>query len=172
MEKVIDVNTGDVRATREAVILRSVAIGSCIVIAAIDTTKRVGAMAHVMLPGAAPALSSEKTRYCENAIEKLIQKMELRGSEVENIEVCLVGAGNVLKEERDTVCQGNIKSVTDLLKEKAIRVRCSVLGGTERKSVFFDLSQSRMTYTEGDSSEKLLWQQPKKTPPKLHRQLF
>ncbi|MBI4669600.1 MAG: hypothetical protein HY747_10555, partial [Elusimicrobia bacterium] len=35
-------------------ILRADAIGSCIAVAAYDSKKRVGAMAHVMLPGSSP----------------------------------------------------------------------------------------------------------------------
>lgn len=161
MRDVIDVNTGQVKATRKPVIYRSVAIGSCIVVSAIDTTKRAGAMAHIMLPGRAPKFSEGKTRYTHDAIESLIKKMELRGTRKENIEVCLVGGGNVLKKKDDTVCQSNINSVKKTLREKAIRIRSCALGGTKRRAMFFDLKEGKITYTEGDGSEKLLWQRSK-----------
>ena len=73
------------------------------------------------------------------------------------LEVCLVGAGNVLKKQDDTICKGNIESTTELLKKKHIPVRAAALGGTERKGVSLDVESGSIYYTEGDSREKLLW---------------
>ncbi|MBI4669610.1 MAG: hypothetical protein HY747_10605 [Elusimicrobia bacterium] len=51
--KIIEVGIGQVKVGRKA-ILRADAIGSCIAVAAYDSKKRVGAMAHVMLAGSSP----------------------------------------------------------------------------------------------------------------------
>jgi chemotaxis receptor (MCP) glutamine deamidase CheD len=77
---------------------------------------------------------------------------------MDETEVCLVGAGNVLQKEDDTICDANIESVTGILKEKNISVMASVLGGTKRKSVFMDVETGCISYTEGDEKEKRLWQ--------------
>ncbi|MHC4464156.1 MAG: chemotaxis protein CheD, partial [Planctomycetota bacterium] len=115
MREIIDVNTGEVKVGGEKVVLRSIAIGSC-VIAAYDSEKKIGAMAHVMLPGSAPKKALERTKYAANAIEEMIYQMTGAGADKDNIEVCLVGGGNVLKKEDDTICRDNIKSTTQLLK--------------------------------------------------------
>lgn len=157
MQETIDVNTGEIVVKRGAFILRSMAIGSCIVIAAYDPkTKNAGA-AHVMLSGCAPQNSTEKNRYASNGIDELLTQMVGSGSALEDIEVCLVGAGNVLEKEDDTICESNIASVTAILKERNIPVRASVLGGHERKSVFLDSKTGSVSYTEGDISAKVLW---------------
>ena len=65
VQQIIDVNAGEVKAARKPAMLRSVAIGSCIVIVAYNREKGVGAMAHIMLPGYAPEQSSEKTKYAD-----------------------------------------------------------------------------------------------------------
>ena len=103
MEEVIYVNTGEVKVAVDKAILRAIAIGSCIVVAALDSKKRVGAMAHVMLPGKAPRQFLEKTKYAFDAIEKMLGQMLEAGSNVDDIEVCLVGAGNVLEKENDSI---------------------------------------------------------------------
>ena len=158
MKEIIDVNTGEVKAATELIKLRSAAIGSCIVIAALNFKKKTGAMAHVMLPGKAPRKSSKKTKYAENAIDKLINLMYQAGSQEKDVEIFLVGAGNVLKKENDTICKDNIESVMQILKEKNITVRASVLGGTERKSVFMDIAGGHIYFTKGNDTEKTLWQ--------------
>ena len=75
MKDIIDVNTGQVRLGRGNVVLRSLAIGSCIAAATYDYRAGIGAIAHIMLPGSAPEESPEKTRYAENAIEEIVGLM-------------------------------------------------------------------------------------------------
>lgn len=162
MEEIIDVNTGEVKVGSKKVVLRSVAIGSCIVIAAYDFKKRTGAMAHIMLPGHAPKKVSEKAKYAADAIDEMISQMTRTGTNKDDIEVCLVGAGNVLKKKDDTICKDNIKSTTQFLGEKHIPIRATVLGGTKRKGVFLDVESGSISYTEGDGKEKPLWKPTRK----------
>ncbi len=158
MEKIIDVNTGSVKVGRAGVMLRSSAIGSCVVIAAYDSRKKVGAIAHIMLPGRAPKFAYVKrTRYAADAIDEMINRIIQIGANKCDLEVCLVGGANVLKKQDDTICKDNTESVTKLLGEKHIPVRAMVLGGTERKAVSLDIGSGSIYYTEGDNKEKLLW---------------
>ncbi len=81
MKEVIDISTGAVEVAGAGAILRSNAIGSCIVIAAYDSSKKVGAMAHIMLPGRAPkGADSERTRYAADAIDEMIDRMTRTGA--------------------------------------------------------------------------------------------
>ncbi len=158
MKEVIDISTGAVEVAGAGAILRSNAIGSCIVIAAYDSSKKVGALAHIMLPGRAPkGADSERTRYAADAIDEMIDRMTRTGANQCDLEVCLVGAGNVLKKQDDTICKDNIESTTELLEKKHIPVRAAALGGTERKGVSLDVESGSIFYTEGDGKEKLLW---------------
>lgn len=154
----IEVSTGEVKLARSGATMSSIAIGSCIAIATLDFESKTGAIAHVMLPGRSPESCLDKTKYAENAIDEMFNLVSNAGVKITDIEVFLVGAGNVLKKDDDTICQSNIESVTRILKEKKIPVRASVLGGTERKSVFIDIDNGSISYTEGGSSKKLLWQ--------------
>ena len=157
MQETIDVNTGELIVKRGSFILRAMAIGSCVVIAAFDTKIKNAGMAHIMLPGSAPKKTENKNRYASDGIEELLKRMIESGSVLEDIEVCLVGGGNVLQKEDDTICDNNIKSVTAALKEKNIPVRASVLGGYERKSTFLNSETGCVFYSEGNEKEKLLW---------------
>ncbi|MHC4243681.1 MAG: chemotaxis protein CheD [Planctomycetota bacterium] len=158
MEKIVNVGTGEVKFGRKGEILKSTAIGSCVVIAAYDSEKNLGVMAHVMLPGRAPKSAyGESTRYAADAIEQMIKIISAQGANLCELEVCLVGAGNVLKKQDDTICKNNIDSVVQLLKEKNIPVKAAVLGGIERKSISLDIESGSVYYTEGDREEKMLW---------------
>lgn len=167
MKEIIDVNTGQVKVTSDNVTLRALAIGSCIVIAAYDSTKKTAAMAHIMLPGNAPADSTEKTKYAADGIEQMINKMLQIDSNPQDIEVCLVGGGNVLKKVDDTVCKNNIRSTTQLLTDKHISIKAAALGGTKRKAVFLDSQTGNISFTQADEQQKVLWQPKEKLVSKL-----
>ena len=158
MKRIVDVQIGQVRTGKGKVILQSKAIGSCLGIAAYDAVKRIGALAHVMLPNRAPAKKAiKRTKYCDDAIDAIISKMGRLGSRKEDIEVVLVGGGNVLKREDDTICEDNIKSALKVLKKKALKVRAQSVGGTVRRGVSLDVERGIVSCSEGNGSEKELW---------------
>lgn len=156
--QVFDVDTGQVACSSGNTALRSNAIGSCIVIAAYDRSNKRGGLAHILLPDSAPANEKVKTKYAADAIDTMIGELDRAGTDIQDIDVCLVGAGNVLEKTDDTICEKNIASVTRLLKERDIQVRKSVLGGTKRKFLYMDIESGRIYYSEGGGEEKLLWE--------------
>lgn len=160
-KNVIDVDTGQVICSNGDIALRSNAIGSCIVVAAYDHSNRTGGLAHILLPGSAPENERLKTKYAADAISEMISGLELAGTDIKDIVVCLVGAGNVLEKADDTICKKNIESVTGLLRERNIPVRKSVLGGIKRRSLYMDTASGSIYYSEGGGEEKLLWEPEK-----------
>lgn len=157
MKKIIDVNTGQVKVGRGNVVLRSLAIGSCIAAAAYDCEARIGAVAHIMLPGRAPEDFPEKTRYAEDAVEELIGLMVGGSSRPGNLDVCLVGAGNVLQKADDTICMANIRSTMQAFEQRDIPIRATALCGTDRKSIFLEIATGKVSYTQGGRQKDVLW---------------
>ena len=157
MQEIVDVDTGQVAVRQGTFLLRANAIGSCIVVAVYDSRTKTAGMAHVMLPDQAPDKAMLKTKYAYDSIEHLFDLMVQTGSNPTDIEVCLIGAGNVLCKEDDTICKSNIQSVTAILAEKHVPVRASVLGGIERKSALLDAEAGCVSYTRGDGPVHVLW---------------
>jgi chemotaxis protein CheD len=68
-KRIIYTMTGEVKSGNQDTVIKSGAIGSCVVITAYDKKNQLGSMAHVMLPGKAPKKKDiQKTKYAENAI--------------------------------------------------------------------------------------------------------
>ncbi len=162
MRKIVDVQIGQVETGRGEVILQSKAIGSCIAIVAYDAAKNIGAMAHVMLPGRAPLRKvPERTKYAADAIDAIVSKMARLGSKTDDIEVALVGGGNILGRKDDTICKDNIESILKLLAKKGLKVRARALGGMNRRSVSLDIKRGIVSYSEGNGSQMQLWRAQK-----------
>jgi chemotaxis protein CheD len=159
MAETVDVQIGQVKADRGQVVLKSSAIGSCIAVVAYDAIKKTGAMAHIMLPGPAPAgkKGAEKTKYAVNAIDAIVSKMAQLGSTGADIKVAVVGGANVLQKVDDTICESNIKSTIEHLKKKHLEIVGEATGGTGRRNVWLDIDEGIIYYTEGDGGKKQLW---------------
>ena len=159
MKEIIDVQIGQVACGRGTTMLKSSALGSCVAVVAYDALNNIGAMAHVMLPGRAPANKApeEKTKYAEDAIEAMVADMTRSGSTAENIEVVLVGAANVLQRTDDTICCDNIESIRSLLRDRHLKIAAEALGGASRRNVYLDIEFGVVSYSEGDGGENELW---------------
>ena len=154
----IEVSTGEVKTSSDG-LLRASALGSCVAVAMLDAEAGGGGLAHVMLPGASPDdRGHEHTKYAEDGIHELVHAMAAKGARPEKLVACLVGGGNVLGRDDDTICEANTRSVTLLLEELGIEVGASEVGGTLRRSVSLDVGSGRVSYTVGDSGPKLLWE--------------
>jgi len=158
MKRIIDVDTGDVAAGGSDVLLRSSAIGSCVALVLFDPAHHTGGLAHIMLPGRQRMGSSGKnTRYSENAIEKLRFLMKLQPEDHSRISSFIIGGADVLKRS-DSVGKDNVASIERILKGMSIKIQKRAIGGYLRRTVLFDVGNATLHYTEGDSSNILLWQ--------------
>ena len=159
MKEFIYVNTGEVKSGGSDDILNSGAIGSCVVITAFNPIINIGVMAHVMLPGTVPSTNTFKTtRHAGNAIEELINQLDLPDFEKDIVEICLAGGANVLNLKDDNIGTENIDSIEKILIEKGLRVRSRSIGGFERRTVLFDIGKGCVYFTHGDSEQKILWE--------------
>ncbi len=147
---IIDVDTGEIRVSSEPVMIRAVALGSCVAVIIYDRSKKIGGMAHIMLPGRSPIGDIEsKTKYAEDALDILFNTVKKLNSKISDLEISIVGGANVLQE--GDIPDKVIKSVLDYLKKLNIEWNGERVGGTERRSVFLDTTTGKVYYTEGDS---------------------
>lgn len=156
MKEVIYVQVGQIKQQQGAALLQSTPLGSCVAVTAYDARHKVGAMAHVMLPGAAPAGESEPTRYAAEAIIRLTEEFSFVDS-LAHLDVCLLGAANVLQRPEDTICMENQRSVTACLQRAKIPIRATALGGSDRRVAFLHTGTGRVSYTQAGQRARLLW---------------
>ncbi|HPG31883.1 MAG TPA: chemotaxis protein CheD [bacterium] len=149
MKKYINVNTGEAAYGGKDCVLICNGIGSCIAAAAIDEKNFFGYLAHIMLPGKAPEnYDSLKTKYAENAIERLIELMNENQTDLKTVKFNLIGAGNVLKKKDDTICEANINSTLEILAKRKLNIGQKILGGESRRAVKIDPGTNKIFYSE------------------------
>ena len=133
-------------------------LGSCVAVIAYDKTSKTGGIAHTMLPGKSSKKDkTEENKYAKNAIENLLDELDSLGSNKANIEICLVGGANVLREENNTIANNLIFSIFEILEREKLRIKKTSLGGYERRTAKLTLHSGRVTFTLGDKSEEELF---------------
>ncbi len=151
--KTIDVDTGEIRVTSDAIILQSIALGSCVALVLYDRMKKIGGIAHIMLPG--KSLTGENSnKFAENAIYNLLDLIEAQGAVIASLEISIVGGANVLQE--GDIPDKVIDSVLGYLMKLDIKLKYMRVGGILRRSVFLHTKTGDVYYTEGNDMHKKL----------------
>lgn len=124
-------------------------LGSCISACIRDPDTGVGGMNHFMLPihrniqagkSWVDTPVSDRTRYGNIAMERLINVILASGSQKKNLEVKLFGGANVLDIDSD-IGGKNIEFVIQYLKREGLQVSAEDVGGNcPRKIQYFPLT--------------------------------
>lgn len=153
----IFVDSGEIAICHGTGVLIANAIGSCVVVTAYDPCLCVGGMAHVMLPWASTDWNlAGKTKYAEDAMRELFRKMAVYTANVNSLEICLVGGGNLLGDGHDDIGADISQSIIEILNEMNIKPVAMELGGVQRRSCTLCVASGRVTFTVGDSASLTL----------------
>ena len=111
-------------------------LGSCIGIAVYEPDARFAVLAHVMLPGPAPAQvpSEQPARFADQAIASLIDAVIMHGGRARNCLIKLAGGAQVIrlgnKEDQLQVGRRNIDAVLQALAANGLSAAAQDVGGT------------------------------------------
>lgn len=131
---------GNIFAEKEPHIVTTV-LGSCVSVCLWDTKQNIGGINHYMLPlWNGEGLASPK--YGNIAISKLIERMLSMGSIRRNLVAKIFGGGEVLHVTNGILNVGerNIILAFDTLKDEAIPVINSSVGGKNGRKILFNTS--------------------------------
>lgn len=143
----INVGIGDLTVNRAPFVLETRGLGSCVGVTLYDKEKKIGALAHIMLPSIS-SLAQEnisenmKFRYAEYALPYMLNKMFFMGSERKNIVAKIIGGASMFRRKSSTLNIGekNVEAVRTFLKNNFIKVQAEEVGGDMGRTIFFDLN--------------------------------
>ncbi len=145
----INIGIGELVVDRAPHTLETRGLGSCIGLTLYDETKKIGALAHIMLPYLSEFDSIKeiltqniKFRYADYAIPYILNKMTLMGSDVTNVKAKIIGGASMFRRKSSTLNIGekNINAVKNILDCSGIKIIAEEVGGETGRTVFFDLN--------------------------------
>jgi len=140
-------------ACREPYIVNTI-LGSCVAVCLYDTVWKFGGINHYMLPfWNGQGLASPK--FGNIAINKLLEKMLVLGSNQKNIIAKVFGGGNILEGSTSQFMIGdrNVTVAKDMLMELKIQIVSQSVGGTLGRKIQFNV-------VTGEVKQKMIDKQP------------
>ncbi|MCM8823129.1 MAG: chemotaxis protein CheD [Candidatus Omnitrophica bacterium] len=147
--KIIEVGMGEFKISSSPHILVTRGLGSCLGITLYDYTKKIGGLAHPMLPDIDKAqINSNPTRFVNSVIEKMVDELKLRGCSVNSLVAKIFGGAHMFTTVSGNsifnVGTKNIEKAKESLNNLKIRISAEDVGGNFGRTIEFYLDTGKV----------------------------
>jgi len=151
MKPEIEISAGEIALRSSGETLKTTPLGSCMAIAGYSTETSTGILAHIMLPGEAPANYPLKNRYSANAIRAIIGRIRNRGLDPAVFQYTASGAANVMGKTDDTLTKSVAAEVLSGMQKNDMRIIRKSVGGFKRRVIKLNLAGGIVYQSIGDT---------------------
>jgi len=148
-DNLIEVSMGNMRTGCAPARLITRALGSCLGITFYHPAKKIGAMAHPMLPDIDKArMKSNPHRFVNSVIKKGIEDLEKLGCLKTNLVIKLFGGAHMFSfitvDSILNVGEKNIEMARIILDELGIKITAEEVGGTFGRTIELNLENGKV----------------------------
>jgi chemotaxis protein CheD len=148
-ENLIEVQMAQMKISEAPAVLVTKGLGSCLGITFFDPVKKIGAMAHPMLPDFNNArVKSNPSRFVNSVIKQAVEEMEKRGCPAARIVVKMFGGAHMFSfintDSVLNVGQKNIEMALVTLRELNLKVSGQEVGGTFGRTISLNLNDGKV----------------------------
>ena len=148
-DQILEVGISDRKIASTPAKLITRGLGSCLGITLYDPVKRIGGMAHAMLPDINNALAnSNPLRFVNYVIQNTVEELEKCGCSKTRIEAKLFGGahmfGFISSESVLNVGDKNIEMAKAILAEIGIKISADETSGTFGRTITLDLETGKV----------------------------
>lgn len=140
---------GDMQVGNSPSRLITRALGSCLGITLFNPLKKMGAMAHPMLPDIEKArVKNNPARYVNYVIKKMVEDLESRGNPKNTLSAKLFGGAHMFSfiaaDSVLNVGEKNITMAKTILEELGIKLAAQEVGGTFGRTIELNLENGKV----------------------------
>ncbi len=147
----VKVGMGDFKVGKDNDVLVTYGLGSCVGITIYDPDKKLGGMAHVMLPSSSIAKSSalvKEGKYADTAIRTMISSLISAGGDIINFEAKIFGGAKMFsfESERNSMDIGkrNVIAVKEELVKQRIPLKAEITGEDYGRTIELELKSGKV----------------------------
>lgn len=161
MMEVIKVGMADLRTVKAPGVLITLGLGSCVGVVLYDNYKKIGGLAHIMLPSSLEIKNnSNKAKFADTAIDMLLDEMISLGANKKNMIAKLAGGAQMFtfSTSNDVLRIGdrNIKASKKKVLELNIPIVAEDTGGNYGRTIEFNTQNgSLLIKTIGHGSKNI-----------------
>lgn len=149
IKKIIEVNMSEMKVAKAPDILVTRGLGSCLGITLYDPIKKIGAMAHPMLPDIEKAkIKSNPCKFVNAVIDKMIEDLKKEGCLKTNLVAKLFGGAHmfsfIAQDSILNIGERNIEMAKAVLQRHNIKIAGEDLRGTFGRTIELDLENGKV----------------------------
>lgn len=134
---------GQIALVADGEIARAV-LGSCIGLSIYDTRRRIGAIAHVVLP-ASSGRTGTPGKFVDTALAQMLDELLAAGADLRRLSAKLAGGSNMFAANGPfRIGEQNIEAAKQALEQAKIRLAGQHLGGTSGRRITFHGSDGEL----------------------------
>jgi chemotaxis protein CheD len=136
---------GNMVVSRNPHIVSCQGLGSCVALMLYDTSRRIGALAHIMLP--CNGRLHSPSQCADTAVAALLDGLRAKGAIRANIVAKMVGGASMFANggsSKRGIGEQNIASIRHILKMEGIPLTARDVGGNHGRSVEFYLDSGKV----------------------------
>lgn len=157
MENLINIGVAQMAVSENPGVLRTI-LGSCVGICIYERNKKIGGLAHILLPKNPGDSNPEK--YADTAIPMLIQQLLKRGGKKEFMSAKIAGGASMFKFKSTTtlanIGDNNVETTKQILAKHGIPVVAEDVGGSAGRVIDFFLDDGRLK-VKASGEEKMYY---------------
>jgi len=132
-------------------------LGSCVAIILYDRGKKVGGLAHVMLPKARDSDDKNPGKYADTAVPELVDRLVKLGARKDKLVAKLAGGAAMFKTNANTIDVGkkNIEASKEEMKKIGLRVASEDIGGETGRTIVLSLKDGSVMVRKGNEVKNI-----------------
>ncbi len=138
MGKLVIVGISDQQIATSPDILITYALGSCVGICIYDHLRRIGGLAHILLPETFDGGKKDVYKFADTAIEELLRTMERRGCIRSQLTAKIAGGANMFAITGKSIGERNVETVRSELQRLKIKLLAADTGADYGRTVQFN----------------------------------
>lgn len=149
-ENIIEVRMGDMQIGSTPARLVTRALGSCLGITLYNPFKKIGAMAHPMLPDIEKArIKNNPNRYVNYVIKKMLEDLETMGNTKNTLTAKIFGGAHMFSfisaDSVLNVGEKNTVMARAVFEELGLKLAAEEVGGTFGRTIELNLENGKVT---------------------------
>jgi chemotaxis protein CheD len=151
----IAVGMGQVVTAKSPSSLKAI-LGSCVAIAIYHPRKRIGAMAHVVLPDS-NGQDGVPGKFADTAVPYMLDKFKALGIRPAELAAKLTGGANMFNNKGPLqIGDRNVQAAIDALSTGGIRIAAKDVGGQKGRRVIFSLATGEVVVDTAGQAQQIL----------------
>lgn len=162
LKKVIRVGISDLNIATSPSTIRTSGLGSCVGAVIYDLQKKVGGLAHIMLPDSNLTKQGNVNEYkfADTAIPILIERLCENGARKHALKAKMAGGAQMFQFSSSTnvmrIGERNIAAVEEQLQSRRIPIVASDVGGKWGRTIEFDPGTGELNIRAVNKAEKII----------------